>query len=336
MTAEALQAGVRPAVEVEHLSVSMGGGLTLVHDVSFSVSAGRTLGIVGESGCGKSISLMSLVRLLPPGATIGASSVVRINGQSVTRLPERELEDLRGRHVGFVFQDPMTALNPVYRVSHQVGQVVRRHFGLSRRAARERTLHALRSVGFPDPRRVADSYPHQLSGGMRQRVVIAMAIAAEPAVLLADEPTTALDVTTQAEVLDLLARLQQEHHMALVLVSHDLGLIGEVADEVCVMYAGRIVERGPAAQLLERPRHPYSQALLASAPSLDSTRGKPLPVIPGGLPAAGEHLDGCPFRPRCAHAFEACAELPPLTGAGRVACWLVESEGGKTMEGATT
>jgi peptide/nickel transport system ATP-binding protein len=315
-----------PALEVHDLSVSVGtphGRAAAVRSVNFSVAAGRTLGIVGESGCGKSLTLLSLPRLLPKGVLVEDGSSVRLLGREVMTLGQRDLEDVRGEQIGFVFQDPMTALNPVYKVGYQVAQVLRRHLGLRRRAASARALETLRSVGFPDPRRVASSYPHQLSGGMRQRAVIAIAIAAEPKVLLADEPTTALDVTTQAAVLELLDELQRERDMAMILVSHDLGLIGEHADELCVMYAGSVIETGRADRVLHSPSHPYTRALLESAPSLSSQRGEPLPVIHGGMPPIGEQITGCAFRPRCPVAFDRCTAAPPLLQApsGLAACW---------------
>ena len=316
-----------PVLEVRNLTVTLpfqDGRRPVVDEVTFSVEKGETLGLVGESGCGKSMTLMSLVALQSPSAVIDPRSSVRFNGVELVGLKRRELEDVRGNGIGFVFQDPMTALNPVYKVKYQIDQVLRRHTSLTKTQRKIRVDDLLASVGFRDPSRVSAGYPHELSGGMRQRVVIAMAMAAEPALILADEPTTALDVTTQAEILMLLRDLQRDNGVGVILVSHDLGLVGEFADRICVMYAGRIVETGSAAPLLQGPLHPYGEALLQSAPSLSTDRNAPLPVIPGSMPPIAERGTGCLFGERCIAATERCWQTPTmkLHAPDRwVACW---------------
>lgn len=317
-----------PVLEVQDLTITLpvaGGRRPVVEGASFTVGQGETLGLVGESGCGKSMTLLSLVALQSPNAIIDPRSSVRFNGRELVGLKRRQLEDVRGNGIGFIFQDPMTALNPVYKVSYQIEQVLRRHTTLGRDQRSKRVDELLESVGFRDPARVSTSYPHALSGGMRQRVVIAMAMAAEPALILADEPTTALDVTTQAEILMLLRDLQRNHGVGVILVSHDLGLVGEFADRLCIMYAGRIVESGSAAAVLSAPMHPYGEALLRSAPSLGTDRAAPLPVIPGNMPPVAERGAGCQFADRCDFATERCSAAPAmkLRGGDRaVACWL--------------
>jgi len=313
------------------------GPVAAVDGVDLTVARGEVLGLVGESGCGKSVTALSVLRLVPdPPGRITAGEV-RFDGTDLLKLPEREMRRVRGRRIAMIFQEPMTALNPVFSVATQIGEALRLHLGMSRAEAFERTVELLAQVGIPSPKERAREYPHQLSGGMRQRVMIAMAIACEPDLLFADEPTTALDVTIQAQILALLAELKERTGMGLVLVSHDLGVIAEVADRVMVMYAGRVVEEAPTADLFARPAHPYTRGLLASLPHAREAGaraadagggGERLFAIPGAVPALTELPAGCKFRPRCPDAFDRCeGPEPGLTGldAGhRVRCYLHE------------
>ncbi len=322
-----------PLLRVRDLGVSFAGPhgeqLRAVDGVSFDLAAGEALGLVGESGCGKSLTALSLVRLVdePPARTAPGSSV-RYRGEELVGAPPSRLRRVRGAEIGFVFQEPMTSLNPVKRVGYQVAEPLIAHEGLSRAAARDRARELLARVELPDPERALRAYPHELSGGMRQRALIAMAIACGPSILVADEPTTALDVTVQAQILELLARLRRETGMALLLISHDLAVVGEVADRVAVMYAGQIVERGPAAELFRAPSHPYTEGLLRAVPSIER-RDRRLAVIPGRVPAPGSWPAACRFHPRCPYAWERCAtEAPPEAaldeeGGRHSRCWLV-------------
>jgi oligopeptide/dipeptide ABC transporter ATP-binding protein len=305
---------------------SPAGPIRAVDGVDFTLGAGRTLGIVGESGSGKSVSALSIMRLVePPGRVQEGSSVV-FDGRELMKLGERELESIRGAEISMVFQEPMTSLNPVYTVGDQIAESVRIHRGAKRRAARSRALEMLQLVGIPEASRRLDDYPHQLSGGMRQRVMIAMALACDPKLIIADEPTTALDVTIQAQILELLADLRARLGMALLLITHDLGVVAEICDDVVVMYAGRVVERGPVSDVFTTPQHPYTEALLQSIPMLGMTQAEPLRVIRGSVPSPLDWPEGCRFRPRCDYAFEKCVELPPLLPVGpqESACWLCE------------
>ncbi len=299
------------------------GVLRAVDGVDFELRAGRTLGIVGESGSGKSVLARSLMGLNPAAIELRAGGSVLYAGEDLRGADERRMRQLRGREFAMVFQDPMTSLNPVLTLGGQIGQVLRLHLGLSRRAAQARAVELLDSVGIPSPRERIDQYPHELSGGQRQRVMIALALSCDPRLLLADEPTTALDVTVQKQILALLQRAQRERDMALVLITHDLGVVADVADDIAVMYAGRIVERAPAASLFAAPRMRYTEALLACAPALDSVPHAPLAAVPGRPPDLTEPLPGCPFAPRCRHADAQCREqAPPLTGGTHAfACW---------------
>ena len=316
-----------PVLQVRDLRVNFrvpGGLLRAVDGVSFDLHAGETLGLVGESGGGKTITALALLRLLdsPPAELAGGS--VLLQGRELLHLPEREMCDLRGRHLSMVFQEPMTSLNPVLPVGRQIGEALRRHLRLSAGAARARTGELLAQVGIPRPRQAMAQYPHQFSGGMRQRAMIAIAIACRPAVLIADEPTTALDVTIQAQILDLLRDLQRELGMAMLLVTHDLAVIAEAAQRVAVMYAGRIVETAPVAELFAAPLHPYTQGLLRSIPRIVRRPPAELAEIPGTVPDLFDLPPGCAFAPRCKRAGAACAQPPALRphGAGReVACW---------------
>jgi peptide/nickel transport system ATP-binding protein len=282
-----------------------------VDGVSFAVDAGRVLGLVGESGCGKSVTALSLMRLVPPpGRIVGGE--VRFDGRDLLGLPERAMREVRGAGLAMIFQEPMTSLNPVFTVGSQIAEALRLHRPVSRRQARERAVALLAEVGIPEPARRAGDYPHQLSGGMRQRVMIAMAISCEPRVLLADEPTTALDVTIQAEILDLLRALRERHGMALLLITHDLGVVAQQADEVAIMYAGRIVEHGSVLDIFDRPLHPYTQALFRSIPGIGGRRER-LEAIPGQVPDLLGLPSGCTFRDRCPRAVADCAAVvPPL------------------------
>ncbi len=292
--------------------------------VSFAVAPGRTLGIVGESGCGKSVTSLSVMGLVqePPGRRAGGE--VLFAGEDLLKKSRAEMEDLRGSALAMIFQEPMTSLNPVYRVGDQIVEGLRRHRGLSRQAARERALEMLRLVRIPSPETRIDAYPHEMSGGMRQRVMIAMALACEPKLLIADEPTTALDVTIQAQILDLMRDLRARTGTAIILITHDLGVIAEMADEVAVMYAGKIVEMADVRTLFTDAQHPYMLGLLASVPRLDQDR-KRLSTIRGMVPAPDQMPAGCRFAPRCAIADERCrGEEPPLRALKPghvVACW---------------
>jgi oligopeptide/dipeptide ABC transporter ATP-binding protein len=300
-----------------------------VDGVSFTLSRGETLGLVGESGCGKSVTSLSIMRLVPdpPGWIDGGRILFR--GTDLLGLAGDQMRKVRGNDIAMIFQEPMTSLNPVFTCGEQIDEAVRLHQGLPRKEAREKTVDMLRLVGIPDPAQRADEYPHQLSGGMRQRVMIAMALSCHPDLLIADEPTTALDVTIQAQILDLLGRLQEELGMAVLMITHDLGVIAEVADRVAVMYAGKIVESAGVDALFAAPQHPYTVGLLASIPSLTADRRR-LSVIPGTVPDATGFAAGCRFAPRCPRASERCRiEEPPLlpaTGAPghAVACFFPE------------
>ena len=296
-------------LDVRNLSVRVSTA-TAVEGVSFAVADGETLALVGESGCGKTLTALSVLRLTPPAAVIEAQSVV-LRGRELTRLTDRQMRDVRGKEVGVVFQDPLTALNPVWSVGEQVAEGMRLHDGLGRRAAWERAVEALREVGIADPGRRASEYPHQLSGGMRQRAMIAAALACRPPLLIADEPTTALDVTLQAQIIDLLLYLREERRLSILLITHDLGVVAELAHRVAVMYAGQVVESADVATLFRRPLHPYTRALLAAVPRLDGGAGR-LVTIEGAVPDPSRYPAGCRFAPRCPSALEACRQPQEL------------------------
>jgi peptide/nickel transport system ATP-binding protein len=313
-------------LSIEDLTIAF-GGVRAVEGVSLDVPQGRTVGLVGESGSGKSVTALSILRLLDDDAQV--TGHVRFKGDDVLALDDSKLRALRGNRVSIVFQDPLTSLNPVMTVGAQVAEVVRLHERASRKVAWDRAVEMLSLTGIPSPAERARSYPHELSGGMRQRVMIAMALACKPDLLIADEPTTALDVTIQAQILELLKRLQRELGMSVLLITHDLGVVAETCDLVSVMYAGRIVERASVAKIFSRPRHPYTLGLLASIPGIDDVidpKGRRrLRAIPGSVPAPGKHPTGCRFQDRCDRVIDRCrSEEPPLLEAGpdQVArCW---------------
>jgi oligopeptide/dipeptide ABC transporter ATP-binding protein len=305
-----------PPLEVSGLRVAFagrdgkpGGGHPVVDGVGYRAEAGRTLAVVGESGCGKSLTARAVMGILPPGAAV-TGGTARLHGIDLLSLDERALRQIRGRHIAMVFQDALSALNPVLPVGFQIAEVFRAHRGLGRREAAREAVAMLDRVRIPDAARRAAHYPHHFSGGMRQRAMIAMALALTPEVLIADEPTTALDVTVQAQILELLADLQAEHSISLVLISHDMGIVANAADRVVVMYAGRVAEQAPTAELYGRPAHPYTRALLDAIPRRGS-RGRPLAVLQGAPPDPAAPQEGCAFRPRCRYAADACAAPPP-------------------------
>ncbi len=301
-------------LEIDGLSTSFNtpaGPVRAVDNLRLAVPQCRVLGLVGESGCGKTVTALSILNLVPPPGRITAGRILFENTDLLT-LPEQEMRRIRGARISMVFQEPMTALNPVFTVGNQIGEVVTTHLGVSKKEALDRSIDLLRSVGIPSPEKRVHEYPHQLSGGMRQRVVIAMAIACRPSLILADEPTTALDVTIQAHILELLSRIQAEMGMALVLVTHDLGLIAERAHDVAVMYAGRIVEQAATTELFADPRHPYTRGLMASIPRPGDTKRSRLRTISGSVPRLDELPAGCAFAPRCDRTTEACGVRPDL------------------------
>jgi len=308
--------------------VTPAGAARAVDGVSWDLHPGETLAVVGESGSGKTVTSLSVLRLIPePPGHVLPGSLIEFEGRNLLTLSPPELRAIRGNRIAMVFQEPVTSLNPVFTVGEQIAEVARVHQGLSRAAARARAIEMLTQVGVPDAARRAGEYPHQLSGGTCQRVMIAMALVCHPAVLIADEPTTALDVTVQAQILELLERKQAELGMAVLLITHDLGIVAGAADRVVVMYAGQVVETGATADLFAHPLHPYTAGLLASVPRLDGARGR-LSAIPGAVPPATAWPVGCRFHPRCPHAWDRCrTEEPPLldgpTAGQSARCWLV-------------
>jgi peptide/nickel transport system ATP-binding protein len=322
-----------PLLEVRDLTVSFPsevGELPAVRSVDFAIAPGQTVALVGESGSGKSVTALAAMGLLPPNARVGGS--VRLEGRELLGLAAAELRKIRGGSIAMVFQEPMTSLNPVLRVGRQIEEVLALHRGFDAARARAEAIGLLGHVGIASPERRVDQYPHELSGGMKQRVMLAMAVAGRPKLLIADEPTTALDVTIQAQILKLLRTLCREQGMALLLITHDFGIVAHFAEHVNVMYGGKLVERAPVAPLFASPSHPYTRALLAAMPRAELGRAR-LEAIPGRVPALDQMPQGCPFAPRCKLAFERCTvEMPPLSrvlgdSAGRhVACWAVETE----------
>ncbi len=300
-------------LEVDRLSAELADGARVVDDVSFTLSPGRSLGLVGESGCGKTSAALAIMRLLPPGAVVRGS--VKLAGESLLEAPEARLNELRGSRIAMVFQEPLSALNPVLTVGSQIAEGLEVHARLKPAAAWQRSVELLESVGIANAAEKARAYPHQLSGGMRQRALIAAALACEPKVLIADEPTTALDVTVQAQILALLTALKKERGLGLLIITHDLGAVSAACDEVAVMYSGRIVEQGPVSPVFQSPRHPYTAALLKARPSLAS-RGAPLEALPGQVLPPGAQIEGCRFRSRCSRAVEPCATKVPHAAEG--------------------
>ena len=316
---------VLEVVDLKTVFHARDGAVHAVNGVSFELRTGELLGVVGESGSGKSVTMMSLMNLLPsPPAEIVAGEV-RFEGRDVRAMSSDEMRALRGGGVGFIFQEPMTSLNPVFTVGFQVVEPLREHLGLSRREARARAAELLALVGIPDPDARLNDYPFEFSGGMRQRVMIAIALACDPKVLIADEPTTALDVTIQAQILELIRELRRKLGMGIIWITHDLGVVAGIADRVMVMYGGQVIEQAPVRELFARPAHPYTRALLETLPSTDDSRTHRLRSIGGQPPMLTTHPQACPFAPRCSHAFERCRrENPALTSIGDqhvVACW---------------
>ncbi len=323
-----------PVLSVRNLSVAFDtrrGPLKAISDISFDIARGEVLGVVGESGAGKSLTGTAIIGLIdPPGRVSGGE--ILLSGERIDHLPREKMRRIRGKRIGMIFQDPLTSLNPLYTIAFQLVQTIRTHLDLSASAARERAIGLLTEVGIPAPEKRIDGYPHQFSGGMRQRVVIALALAAEPELIIADEPTTALDVSVQAQIITLLKTLCARHGMAVMLITHDMGVIAETADRVAVMYAGRIAEIGPVKDVVLHARHPYAKGLMGAIPTLDSDADR-LTQIPGAMPRLARMPSGCAFHPRCASAFDRChSERPdPIpVEATKVACWLYDKAKAET------
>ncbi len=318
----------KPLLEVRNLRVEFPtrrGTLVAVNNISFEISEGEVLGVVGESGAGKSLTGSAVIGLLEPPGRIAGGEIL-LNGRRIDNLPYREMRKVRGREIGMVFQDPLTSLNPLYTVGRQLVETIQTHTDLSEEQARQRAIDLLAEVGIPAPERRIDQYPHQFSGGMRQRVVIALALCVNPKLVIADEPTTALDVSIQAQIIKLLKRLCREHGAAVMLITHDMGVIAETADRVAVMYAGRIAEVGPVKDVVQNAKHPYTHGLMGSIPMIGHDTER-LTQIEGSMPRLTEIPPGCAFNPRCPHAFDHCrVERPELIPVDRseVACWLFD------------
>jgi peptide/nickel transport system ATP-binding protein len=320
-----------PILEVKDLQVEVATDekeITLINGVSFTVHKGETIGIVGESGCGKSITSLSIMGLLPLNGKVSNGSI-NLKGRDLGRLSKKEMRKIRGKEVAMIFQEPMTSLNPVYTIGYQLIEMIRKHMDMSKAEARKHAIKMLELVGIPRADEIVDEYPYQLSGGMRQRVMIAMAVSCNPEVLIADEPTTALDVTIQAQILDLMRDLQKKRDMSIVLITHDLGVVAEMCDRVVVMYAGQVVEESEIEELFENPKHPYTKGLLASIPSLEEDK-EYLSSIPGTVPSPDNMPKGCRFVDRCPSAHSKCyAEAPPLFSTEnntKSRCWLFEEQ----------
>jgi peptide/nickel transport system ATP-binding protein len=322
-----LPSSAAPILEIEDLSIEIAGETGTVRPVDgigFSLAAGRTLALVGESGCGKSLTALAIMGLLDPAVMRVTGGSIRFAGADLAALPASRRRALSGDRLAMIFQEPMSALNPSMTIGAQIGEVLVRHRSLARRAARDAAIRLLRETGIPAPERRVDEYPHRLSGGMRQRAMIALALACQPQLLIADEPTTALDVTVQAQILDVLRRLRDAAGMALILITHDLGVVAELADEVAVMYAGRIVERAPVERLFAQPQHPYTIGLIGALPRLDAPASR-LAVIGGAVPSPAAEISGCRFHPRCPFTLKHCREAAPGMGSiapgHEAACW---------------
>lgn len=319
-----------PLLEVQHLRVEFPtrtGVLTALDDVSFSVRAGEVLGVVGESGAGKSLTGASIIGLLEPPGRIAGGKIL-LDGKRIDNLPEEAMRRIRGKDIGAIFQDPLTSLNPLYTIGRQLAETIVTHLPLTWSQARSRAIELLEATGIPAARERIDHYPHQFSGGMRQRVVIALALAAEPRLVVADEPTTALDVSIQAQIIDLLKKLGREQGTSIILITHDMGVIAETADRVAVMYAGRIAEIGPVKHIIQTPSHPYTQGLMGSIPSLTRSTER-LVQIDGNMPRLNAIPRGCAFNPRCPRQFDKCLTVRPdlMSAAGSdAACWLYEAQ----------
>jgi len=302
-------------LQINHLVTAFDteeGRIRAVDDVSFGLKKGQTLGLVGESGCGKSVTALSVMRLLPKPIGVIESGRIFFNGADLTQLPADKMHEIRGKRISMIFQEPMTSLNPVHKLGKQLGEVFGLHFSdLGEDEIRQQSLELLEKVGIPESGQRMEEYPHQISGGMRQRVMIALALACKPEILIADEPTTALDVTIQAQILDLIQKLQSETGMAVIVITHDLGVIAETCEDVVVMYAGKVAETAAAIELFKNPKHPYTQGLLDSIPRLETPRKTKLNVIEGIVPSLYELPSGCRFRNRCPHAMAICETEPP-------------------------
>jgi peptide/nickel transport system ATP-binding protein len=322
-------------LKVENLQVEFRtrrGAALVLNGVDFELHAGETLCVVGESGCGKSMTALALLGLIPMPPGRVKEGRILFQGEDLLKASQARLREVRGNRISMIFQEPMTSLNPVFTVGDQIAESLRLHRGLDKQAARDSAIDMLRQVGIPAPERRVDEYPHQLSGGMRQRVMIAIALACQPDVLIADEPTTALDVTVQAQIFDLLRALQRDKGTAIVLITHDMGAVAEMADRVIVMYAGRVIEQGTTDQVIGNPQHPYTRGLIACLPELGSSQlgaRVELQEIAGVVPSIWELGSGCAFRERCPHAHDRCDQLPPLFSAHgsrhAAACWLLEA-----------
>jgi len=317
-----------PLLQVRHLRVEFPtrrGRLLALDDISFDIAPGEILGVVGESGAGKSLTGAAIIGLLEPPGRVAGGEII-FDGKRIDNLPPEQMRHIRGRQIGAIFQDPLTSLNPLYTVGRQLVETIRTHLPVSEAEARQRAIRLLQETGIPAPEQRIDQYPHQFSGGMRQRVVIALALAAEPRLIVADEPTTALDVSIQAQIIALLKRLCREHGAAVMLVTHDMGVIAETCDRVAVLYAGRVAEIGPVQDIIHRPAHPYTVGLMGSIPAMDEDRER-LQQIDGVMPRLNAIPPGCAFNPRCPKAFDRCRQARPEllpAGATRAACWLAE------------
>lgn len=321
-------------LKVENFQISFkddeAGTISAVKDLSFHINEGETVGLVGESGCGKSITALSIMRLIEKNSSFTKGKTV-FEGEDINLFSEKKMQSIRGNKISMIFQEPMTSLNPVHKIGKQIGEVLHLHGFANKTNSKDKTIEILKKVGIPRAESIVNEYPHQLSGGMRQRIMIAMAMACNPKLLIADEPTTALDVTIQAQILDLMNTLQEEYNTAILLITHDLGVISEMADRVIVMYYGQIVEQADVQTLFKQPKHPYTIGLLNSVPNIDSEDESRLTPIDGNVPNLGVIKSGCPFRSRCQHAHAKCHEKnPPLFKyeSQYVRCWIYDKQGG--------